>query len=200
MFLDCCERDFAQCEAHPDCRHLEGDCCPTQSGVFLDCCLDDQSDDDLTYESDPTAGSGSNFTACEGLDGNCCPTDSGVFLACCGNTQDSCEDHPKCAALNLTGACCPTIDDVYLDCCEKEWSLATHHAECVLGGKEGDICPYPDGTFDDCCVMDLLARSYSYLEVSDTKSPTKSAAIRAEDVSLVMATMMLVMSPAFHIV
>jgi hypothetical protein len=31
--------DAAQCDAHPACAPLGGDCCPTADGVMLECCL-----------------------------------------------------------------------------------------------------------------------------------------------------------------
>merc|ERR1719506_2691812 len=31
----------ASCAAHPKCKKLVGDCCPTKDGATLDCCKDD---------------------------------------------------------------------------------------------------------------------------------------------------------------
>jgi hypothetical protein len=100
---------------------------------------------------------------------------------CCGNTQETCVDHPQCAALGLEGACCPTVDNVYLDCCEKEWCLAKYHQECVSQGLDGPTCPDDQGNFADCCMPDLVARSFAYVT---TDSPPNSSAMSSFTVEL----------------
>lgn len=61
----------ASCAAHPDCSGLTGDCCPTDTGVVLGCCV--------------ATASCSSHPACAdaGLTGDCCPTTSGLKLECC---------------------------------------------------------------------------------------------------------------------
>lgn len=64
----------AKCSANVACaaKKLAGDCCPTTSGVNLDCCK-------------VKSARCSDNTACKnlGLQGNCCPTKDGVLLDCC---------------------------------------------------------------------------------------------------------------------
>ena len=43
-------------------------------GAFLDCCLNDQSADGLTYESEEGVGTCAENEGCAGLGGDCCPT------------------------------------------------------------------------------------------------------------------------------
>jgi len=63
----------ASCAAHSACSMLEGNCCPTDAGVTLDCCA---------------AASCSSNPGCAslGLEGNCCPDDSGLMLECCSSS------------------------------------------------------------------------------------------------------------------
>ena len=129
--MDCCEREYSQCLAHPQCAHLEGECCPTTSGVFLDCCRNDGTSQDMEYPPEtPDVESCSANSLCTNLEGDCCPTDELVFLNCCDNTRDSCASHPKCEMANLTGDCCPTTDGVFLDCCEKDFSQCKLYPKC----------------------------------------------------------------------
>lgn len=92
--------DEAACEKHSMCEGLglEGECCPTADGVYLDCCQRECS----------------TRSACAELDGNCCPTDDGTMLDCCSPPKE-CSAHSKCAELD--GDCCPTAEGVTLDCC-----------------------------------------------------------------------------------
>lgn len=62
--------DDQTCIAHSACGDLEGNCCPTDEGVTLDCC---------------SAALCSSHPECAGLGlaGNCCPDDSGLQLDCC---------------------------------------------------------------------------------------------------------------------
>ena len=117
--------------------HLEGECCPTSSGVILDCCEDDSVSDDVDFESIPERAKCSAYSECANLEGACCPTDegkktmiiflsffppssnnkhfkkmeSGIFLHCCGNYLPQCTFHPKCDAEGLDGLCCPTVSN-----------------------------------------------------------------------------------------
>lgn len=68
--------DDATCAAHAACGGLDGNCCPTDAGVTLDCC------GAATCSSNPTCAS-------LGLDGNCCPTDAGLMLECCSSSSVS---------------------------------------------------------------------------------------------------------------
>jgi len=62
--------DDQTCAAHSACSELEGNCCPTDEGVTLDCC---------------GAALCSSHPECAGLGlaGNCCPDDAGLQLDCC---------------------------------------------------------------------------------------------------------------------
>ena len=52
---------------------LEGECCPSSEGAFLDCC----------GQGEITEASCSKNPMCAHLTGQCCPTEQGIFLACC---------------------------------------------------------------------------------------------------------------------
>ncbi|CAB9518519.1 glycoside hydrolase family 16 protein [Seminavis robusta] len=108
------EDSSAQCSSNPVCLAMgvEGACCPTADGVFLDCCN----------------RSCSAHSACNTLADNCCPTNDNVELDCCdhqekleefrsyrNNAARACSAHTSCR--QLAGDCCPTVDNVYLDCC-----------------------------------------------------------------------------------
>ena len=111
-----------KCEDNHVCAEmgLEGACCPTIDGLFLDCCNRECS----------------AHSECSELAGNCCPTIDNVDLECCDHQpaleslrqfrtagqnktiSPLCSAHEKCA--HLTGTdCCPTADGVMLDCCEE---------------------------------------------------------------------------------
>lgn len=143
----------ATCSSHSACSELDGDCCPTAEGVFLDCC----------YQTCAA------HSQCSDLEGNCCPTDDGVVLDCCDfdgareegitdkngeGTDDkedlgSCAEYPACVALGLTGECCPSIEGVLLDCCKPQ--LCAANSGCAALELEGDCCPTADDVYLDCC-------------------------------------------------
>lgn len=77
----------AQCDA----LGLEGLCCPTQDGVYLDCC---------GSSSSPTASS--------------MPTLFPTITPDGGNPVAECSANTACADLGLTGQCCPTTENVIL--------------------------------------------------------------------------------------
>jgi beta-glucanase (GH16 family) len=108
VFLDCCAPDL--CATNPKCSGLDGTCCPTPDGVFLECC--DQRPENCVIHPQ---------CAGLGLTGQCCPTVDGVFLDCCEDR--ACNVHPACAALGLGDDCCPTRDGIFLDCCELNMSF-----------------------------------------------------------------------------
>ena len=62
-------RNNVRCHA----LELQGECCPSSDGVFLDCC----------DQGEITPASCSVNAMCAHLTGQCCPTEEGVFLACC---------------------------------------------------------------------------------------------------------------------
>jgi len=77
--------DVESCSANSLCTNLEGDCCPTDELVFLNCC-------------DNTRDSCASHPKCEmaNLTGDCCPTTDGVFLDCCEKDFSQCKLYPKC--------------------------------------------------------------------------------------------------------
>ncbi|CAB9503831.1 expressed unknown protein [Seminavis robusta] len=100
------------CSKNVVCRAegLDGACCPTVDGVYLDCC------ERRCYEN----------LRCDGLQGDCCPTKEGDYLDCCRLNPEqrtwnqnlaSCQRAPKCAAMGHQGNCCPTKQGRHLDCC-----------------------------------------------------------------------------------
>lgn len=66
--------DDQTCAAHSACSELEGNCCPTDAGVTLDCC-------------GATLCSSHPECASLGLAGNCCPDDFGLQLDCCSSSS-----------------------------------------------------------------------------------------------------------------
>jgi len=101
------------CGANPVCAKLglEGECCPSADGQYLDCCN----------------RSCQRHAECNSLAENCCPTLDGVELDCCDHQAElaaigtgrskgaSCSAYDKCA--HLADDCCPTAEGVMLDCC-----------------------------------------------------------------------------------
>jgi hypothetical protein len=188
VFLNCCEREFAQYQVHPACSHLTNDCCPTETGVFLDCCSEDASLDNITFPQQPELAQCSNFPKCANLAGksktramrlhrksmllkpetnplmlgsdDCCPTRDGIYLYCCERIDSQCQSHPGCATLWLQNECCPTVDGVYLNCCERPFAQAAAHEKCK--DLDGNACPGPDGSFANCCQEDQLAATIQY--------------------------------------
>jgi hypothetical protein len=79
----------AQCSATPGCASLglEGECCPTSTGVQLDCC-------DQAASTTPTSPPTTN------------PSSPAPTI------QPECSANQECLGLGLTGLCCPTTDDV----------------------------------------------------------------------------------------
>lgn len=169
------------CSSHSKCSGLEGKCCPTVDGVFLDCC-----DDDDTKASNRQFGASAMCTAhpvCDalGLEGQCCPTTDGLNLDCC-NQASRCSANSACA--HLEGECCPTADGVILDCClsnsagpeernvdtasvpksTRQWGglrTCSSNPVCNALGLEGDCCPSSDGVFLDCCAADASCSAHS---------------------------------------
>ena len=144
----------ATCSAKPVCAHLSGDCCPTTTGIYLDCC----NWEPPTAESDISKCSAN--PGCSNLAGDCCPTVSGQYLYCCGAQSPACAAHSQCAALGLTGICCPTKDDVYLDCCDRNFASGSAHPGCPDDGK--NYCPNAKGVFDQCCLNDRTITSLTF--------------------------------------
>ena len=69
--LECCNGVSApasQCSAHGACVGLEGECCPTKDGVYLDCCHGETRGRECSINPQ---------CASSGLSGNCCPPDFG---------------------------------------------------------------------------------------------------------------------------
>ena len=78
--------DDAACVNHDACLEagLQGQCCPTSTGISLGCCgSQDDSSSSTNDESGSNDASCSNHQGCSGLVGLCCPTGEGVYLGCC---------------------------------------------------------------------------------------------------------------------
>ena len=72
----------ALCQENPSCaaEGLQGLCCPTKTGVNLDCC-------EVSRQESMASCSSNSQCAVLGLTGNCCPTNDGIQLDCCGSNQ-----------------------------------------------------------------------------------------------------------------
>eukprot|EP00980_Cylindrotheca_fusiformis_P021423 scaffold8288_cov129-Cylindrotheca_fusiformis.AAC.1 len=202
----------AACANNPICAALglNGECCPTSTGVTLDCC---ESSPVLAPTAAPVPNStispvaqypaqcSSNpMCANLGLEGECCPTTSGLILDCCESSPvntptnvpmlnptaqgpASCSANPVCANLGLEGECCPTTSGFILDCCESPVTTPTNapvlnptaqgpvscsaNPVCANLGLEGECCPTTSGLILDCC------------ESSPVNSPTNAPVLIA---------------------
>lgn len=81
------------CSAVTKCKHLSGNCCPTDTGVYLSCCPNRKC---------------RRYPACYGLSKLCCPTENGVMLDCCFSSQNT-------HTCGMKGDKC----DVNLQCCSQ---------------------------------------------------------------------------------
>mmetsp|Transcript_24536 Transcript_24536/g.57999 ORF Transcript_24536/g.57999 Transcript_24536/m.57999 type:complete len:747 (+) Transcript_24536:118-2358(+) len=151
----------SSCSLYPKCveEGLTGECCPTDNGMKLDCCFDNE----------PKSSSCSAHPQCVelGLKGECCPTDDGKKLECCSGKKptlrptrkptpkpsigSSCSAHPQCVDLGLTGECCPTDDGEKLKCCFEDHGTCSTNPKCEALGLTGECCPTDDRWKLDCC-------------------------------------------------
>ncbi len=111
----------SSCAAYPACSHLEGECCPTDDGLKLDCCFED-SDDQVAPTSVPIDSCSANSRCSAlGLEGDCCPADDALKLDCCfDEVPGTCSQFTGCAELGLEGDCCPAPNGINLACCDVE--------------------------------------------------------------------------------
>lgn len=84
----------AACSAHPTCSKLKGNCCPTDSGVVLECCGQEPPPAPVPLQNTTPMPAGAScriHSKCinAGLTGNCCPTDDGDMLECCGRDSSN---------------------------------------------------------------------------------------------------------------
>lgn len=127
----------SSCSAYSKCASLEGDCCPTSQGTFLECC--DGGGGDWKPSSKPTRS----------------PTSDGDNASCSAN--------PVCKSQNLTGDCCPSTDGTFLNCCvEKPFGSCSSNPTCRDLGLRGECCPSESGQFLDCCSDDEPQFGSSY--------------------------------------
>lgn len=81
----------ASCLSNAGCVNLglSGNCCPSDSGIFLGCCNNGASSEVVKNQTETLPGSDSSScesrAACTniGLSGHCCPTQDGTMLNCC---------------------------------------------------------------------------------------------------------------------
>eukprot|EP00980_Cylindrotheca_fusiformis_P018056 scaffold5780_cov102-Cylindrotheca_fusiformis.AAC.3 len=171
---------------------LEGECCPTTSGLILDCCESSPvnaptnapvpNPTNAPVAAGPESCSANPVCAGLGLEGECCPTTSGLILDCCDSSpvnaptnapvtnppipplpiptlspvapavQAQCASNSVCASLGLEGQCCPTTEGVTLDCCNPPvQAQCESNPVCASLGLEGQCCPTTDGVTLDCC-------------------------------------------------
>jgi hypothetical protein len=82
------ERIFGStCKANPSCAklNLKGECCPTTTGQYLECCRRSVSSSKCEYNKRCDA---------RGLEGECCPSSNGQYLDCCGaRAYEESSDH-----------------------------------------------------------------------------------------------------------
>lgn len=126
------------CNANSNCIGLEGDCCPTSNGIYLDCCGDQSTSLNVPTPATTESNACSAHPNCNGLSGICCPNNNGIFLDCCGTVSSNnvptpvifptsrsapiqkpdtkCSAYPSCNG--LSGNCCPNSAGSFLECCD----------------------------------------------------------------------------------
>jgi hypothetical protein len=152
----------AQCSASPGCASLgiEGECCPTSTGVQLDCC--DQAASTIPT-SPPTKTPSSSPSKNPTSSPTTSPSSSPSQLPTASSGPAQCSASPGCASLGIEGECCPTSTGVQLDCCDQAASTiptspptktpsssptiqpeCSANQECLALGLTGLCCPTPD--------------------------------------------------------
>ena len=108
---------MALCVQNSECNNLglQGECCPTTTGVFLGCCAFSSSSSKtpppppkpISKNSEPPQ---STISSTPNGIRDTSPDPSSSSLA-------SCASNPHCQALGLLGDCCPTSKGIQLTCC-----------------------------------------------------------------------------------
>merc|ERR1711904_237022 len=93
-----------QCSAHSKCAGLEGNCCPTAEGVFLDCC-----EGAYTYQSEKCTGN----QCCP--DGSTCPSAPAAEAEGCGPKKATCELLDWTLKLRVTSILCAKVSNDTID-------------------------------------------------------------------------------------
>merc|ERR1711904_159625 len=93
-----------QCSAHSKCAGLEGNCCPTAEGVFLDCC-----EGAYTYQSEKCTGN----QCCP--DGSTCPSAPAAEAEGCGPKKATCELLAWTLKLRVTSILCAKVSNDTID-------------------------------------------------------------------------------------
>merc|ERR1711904_165928 len=93
-----------ECSAHSKCAGLEGNCCPTAEGVFLDCC-----EGAYTYQSEKCTGN----QCCP--DGSTCPSAPAPEAEGCGPKKATCELLDWTLKLRVTSILCAKVSSDTID-------------------------------------------------------------------------------------
>eukprot|EP00980_Cylindrotheca_fusiformis_P013379 scaffold3410_cov141-Cylindrotheca_fusiformis.AAC.22 len=111
-----------RCSAHSACYGLVGNCCPTPSGLVLDCC------NKVVFE---TTASPTNSPVLPNA-----PTPSPNSASV---PVESCEANSACFELGLVGSCCPTRgpNGMFLDCCDEPSYAASSETTSPTGSAVG---------------------------------------------------------------
>lgn len=108
-----------ECSAHSKCGGLEGNCCPTADGVYLDCC-----EGTYTYRNEKCHGN----QCCP--DGSTCPSAPAPEADGCGPKKATCELLGWTVKLSVTSIIFANVDDDTVD-------LTETLVEEYLGAKVG---------------------------------------------------------------
>jgi hypothetical protein len=155
----------AECSAHADCASLglDGDCCPTSTGVQLDCC-------DQAAFSIPTSQPTKNPSTAPSNSPTPPPTTPPTRNPSTAPSNSptpspvQCSANPACASLGLAGECCPTSSGVQLGCCDQ-----------ADDDDEDDYDDDEDDADDHNDVMDDDDEDHDYdADDDDHNQPTKN--------------------------
>merc|ERR1712228_220182 len=151
----------AACKSNPGCigLGLEGDCCPTSFGDFLDCCTlpssSSSSSSNKNKKVSTTNGGAASSTTISRTKTDGSKTGSSSLSSCKGNLG--------CSNLNLQGDCCPASNGSFLSCCtevEKSTqsvsssSKCADNSACAALSLKGQCCPTSSGYYFKCCTSD----------------------------------------------
>ena len=98
--------DQNMCFQNSACHNLglQGECCPTTTGVYLGCCSSFN-----TEENQDKSTTLKNYSPSKGMSDEINPSSP--------SSSPSCELNPKCHSLGVIGDCCPTSKGIQLSCC-----------------------------------------------------------------------------------
>merc|ERR1712083_1210382 len=115
------------CSAMPECKGLQGDCCPNSAGVQLDCCIlagvrikaEDadkaaKAAKQLAAAADKKAEE-AHAVAAKAL-ANAKKDEAQAKYVASHIKEAKCANNAGCVKAGLVGFCCPNLDGTHLEC------------------------------------------------------------------------------------